>query len=199
MARKMRMNSLINKNNQTQSALEEMGKINSGNTALKKLQEFNKANTKNADKDEVQEKDSNLQRPRYTTAEIVQKELSADLHKENTQNEAIQQSVSSVVTITSHERKGRVGRKPIYTDPLQKALEMQKISARTKAKLTNLIDKKFDTYTPDQMIDYLYHYYFEKGLSVEDQEFLLKEEEKLLQEYREKPKYQKLLQELKNN
>lgn len=73
MARKMRMNSLINKNNQTQSALEEMGKINSGNTALKKLQEFNKANTKNADKDEVQEKDSNLQRPRYTTAEIVQK------------------------------------------------------------------------------------------------------------------------------
>lgn len=195
MARKMRMNSLINKNNQTQSALEEMGKINSGNSALKKLQEFNKANAKGSEEEDNQKKTASPQQNAARTAVKEQPESRQEIQP----NEAIKQSVSNVVTITSRERKGKVGRKPIYTDPLQKALEMQKISARTKAKLTNLIDKKFDTYTPDQMIDYLYQYYFEKGLSVEDQEFLLKEEEKLLQEYREKPKYQKLFLELKKD
>lgn len=99
-----------------------------------------------------------------------------------------------------HETEvGKRGRKRQYYDPRLKALEMQKISARTKIRMQNLINAKFDGYTPDKMIDFLYDYYLEKGLSRDDRNFLNQLEEASMEEYKEKPKYQKLFKELEND
>lgn len=65
--------------------------------------------------------------------------------------------------------------------------------------MQNLINAKFDGYTPDKMIDFLYDYYLEKGLSRDDRNFLNQLEEASMEEYKEKPKYQKLFKELENN
>ena len=49
------------------------------------------------------------------------------------------------------------------------------------------------------MIDFLYDYYLEKGLSRDDRSFLNQLEEASMEEYKEKPKYQKLFKELEND
>lgn len=100
---------------------------------------------------------------------------------------------------TTENEVGKRGRKRQYYDPRLKALEMQKISARTKIRMQNLINAKFDGYTPDKMIDFLYDYYIEKGLSKDDRNFLNQLEEAAMEEYKEKPKYQKLFEELEND
>lgn len=100
---------------------------------------------------------------------------------------------------TPDSEPGKRGRKRQYYDPRLKALEMQKISARTKIRMQNLINAKFDGYTPDKMIDFLYDYYLEKGLSRDDRNFLNQLEEASMEEYKEKPKYQKLFKELEND
>ncbi|MBV7390408.1 MULTISPECIES: hypothetical protein [Enterococcus] len=91
------------------------------------------------------------------------------------------------------------GRKRQYNDPRKKALEMQKISAQTKIRLQGLIDSKFDGYTPDKVIEFLYDYYLEKELLQDDRIFLKQVEDAAMEEYKEKPKYQKLFAELEND
>ncbi|MBO1307458.1 hypothetical protein JZO70_14875 [Enterococcus sp. 669A] len=102
-------------------------------------------------------------------------------------------------TAASEEEVGKRGRKRQYYDPRLKALEMQKISARTKIRIQNLINAKFDGFTPDKMFDWLYEYYIEKELSKDDRDFLNHVEETAMEEYKEKPKYQKLFAELEND
>lgn len=102
-------------------------------------------------------------------------------------------------TVSAEEEVGKRGRKRQYYDPRLKALEMQKISARTKIRIQNLINAKFDGYTPDKMFDWLYEYYIEKELSKDDRDFLNHVEETAMEEYKEKPKYQKLFAELEND
>ncbi|MGG5318617.1 hypothetical protein [Enterococcus sp. AZ072] len=101
--------------------------------------------------------------------------------------------------VSADEEVGKRGRKRQYYDPRLKALEMQKISARTKIRIQNLINAKFDGYTPDKMFDWLYEYYIEKELSKDDRDFLNHVEETAMEEYKEKPKYQKLFAELEND
>lgn len=107
--------------------------------------------------------------------------------------------VTPTPSISTEEEAGKRGRKRQYYDPRLKALEMQKISARTKIRIQNLINAKFDGYTPDKMFDWLYEYYIEKELSKDDRDFLNHVEETAMEEYKEKPKYQKLFAELEND
>ena len=110
-----------------------------------------------------------------------------------------QREVPPAPTMSSEDEVSKRGRKRQYYDPRLKALEMQKISARTKIRIQNLINAKFDGYTPDKMFDWLYEYYIEKELSKDDRDFLNHVEETAMEEYKEKPKYQKLFAELEND
>lgn len=95
------------------------------------------------------------------------------------------------------QKTHRRGRRRQYKDPRLKALEMQKISARTKIRLQNLIDFKFDNKTIDSMIDFLYTSYFERELSMDDRNFLTQLEESSMADYLEDPKYKKLFEQIR--
>ncbi|WP_427814789.1 hypothetical protein ACQKTA_11320 (plasmid) [Enterococcus sp. 22-H-5-01] len=123
----------------------------------------------------------------------------ASVHEETDRLNERSPHLRENTSVREEPETGKRGRKRQYYDPRLKALEMQKISARTKIRMQNLINAKFDGYTPDKMIDFLYDYYIEKGLSKDDRNFLDQLEEASMQEYKEKPKYQKLFKELEND
>lgn len=126
--------------------------------------------------------------------EVLDKYTAAQLAATQTYNKT--PLPDNAITPSSYNKRGR---KRQYFDPRMKALEMQKISARTKIRIQNLMDAKFDGYTPDRMIDFLYEYYLEKALSKDDKTFLEQLETASMEDWLEKPKYQKLFKELEND
>lgn len=136
-----------------------------------------------------------------TTKDLIAQREQEQEHKKSLQEQYIErhQAVSAQKKEENESGAGKRGRKRQYFDPRLKALEMQKISARTKIRLQNLIDAKFDGYTPDKMIDLIYEYYVEKELSKDDRIFLSQLEEAAMEEYRTKPKYQRLFKELEKD
>ncbi|MDT2759210.1 hypothetical protein [Enterococcus xiangfangensis] len=178
MAKKMKLDSLLTANKK--------------NKGIEKMSEYS-----NQDKEKEEKKPSSQDLLANRTLSHETDFRHAPLHGETKHpNERNQRPEK---TPPQENEAGKRGRKRQYYDPRLKALEMQKISARTKIRMQNLINAKFDGYTPDRMIDFLYDYYIEKGLSKDDRNFLDQLEEAAMQEYKEKPKYQKLFKELENN
>lgn len=177
MAKKMKLDSLLTANKK--------------NKGIEKMSEYS-----NQDKEEKKPSSQDLLANRTLSPET---DFRHNTISEDTRH-SLERNQRSVNPPQSQETEaGKRGRKRQYYDPRLKALEMQKISARTKIRMQNLINAKFDGYTPDKMIDYLYDYYIEKGLSRDDRNFLIQLEEASMEEYKEKPKYQKLFKELEND
>ena len=177
MAKKMKLDSLLTANKK--------------NKGIEKMSEYS-----NQDKEEKKPSSQDLLAKRTLSPETDFRRSS--FHDESRQlNERNQ--IQQHPPQPQESEGGKRGRKRQYYDPRLKALEMQKISARTKIRMQNLINAKFDGYTPDKMIDFLYDYYLEKGLSRDDRSFLNQLEEASMEEYKEKPKYQKLFKELEND
>ncbi|MFC0276789.1 hypothetical protein ACFFH2_08760 [Enterococcus devriesei] len=177
MAKKMKLDSLLTANKK--------------NKGIEKMSEYS-----NQDKEEKKPSSQDLLANRTLSQETDFRRSAAH---EETRHFSERHHPQENPTQTSENEAGKRGRKRQYYDPRLKALEMQKISARTKIRMQNLINAKFDGYTPDKMIDYLYDYYLEKGLSRDDRNFLNQLEEASMEEYKGKPKYQKLFKELEND
>lgn len=176
MAKKMKLDSLLTANKK--------------NKGIEKMSQFS----------DQEKKEASSQAQRQSSKELLANgALKTPEAPENQLQYRPQVSNPATSSEVSLEEPGKRGRKRQYFDPRLKALEMQKISARTKIRLQNLINAKFDGYTPDKMIDFLYDYYLEKGLSRDDRFFLTQVEEATMEEYKEKPKYQKLFKELEND
>ncbi|MDT2638698.1 hypothetical protein P7D31_01030 [Enterococcus dongliensis] len=175
MAKKMKLDSLLTANKK--------------NKGIEKMSEYS-----NQDKEEKKPSTQDLLAKRNLNHETDFRHSSHGEAKHQNEKSASQEKMPA-----QENETGKRGRKRQYYDPRLKALEMQKISARTKIRMQNLINAKFDGYTPDRMIDFLYDYYMEKGLSKDDRNFLDQLEEAAMQEYKEKPKYQKLFKELEND
>ena len=171
--------------------LDSLLTANKKNKGIEKMSEYS-----NQDKEEKKPSSQDLLAKRTLSPETDFRRSS--FHDESRQlNERNQ--IQQHPPQPKESEAGKRGRKRQYYDPRLKALEMQKISARTKIRMQNLINSKFDGYTPDKMIDFLYDYYLEKGLSRDDRSFLNQLEEASMEEYKEKPKYQKLFKELEND
>ena len=177
MAKKMKLDSLLTANKK--------------NKGIEKMSEYS-----NQDKEEKKPSSQDLLANRTLSQETDFRRSAAH---EETRHFSERHHPQENPTQSSENEAGKRGRKRQYYDPRLKALEMQKISARTKIRMQNLINAKFDGYTPDKMIDYLYDYYLEKGLSRDDRNFLNQLEEASMEEYKSKPKYQKLFKELEND
>ncbi|EOH93105.1 hypothetical protein [Enterococcus pallens] len=183
MAKKMKLDSLLTANKK--------------NKGIEKMSEYsNQEQTeKTATKPRPSSKDLLANAPIKKAASSKQENTIDHSHFVETQA----RPVAPAPSVSAEEEVGKRGRKRQYYDPRLKALEMQKISARTKIRIQNLINAKFDGYTPDKMFDWLYEYYIEKELSKDDRDFLNHVEETAMEEYKEKPKYQKLFAELEND
>lgn len=178
MAKKMKLDSLLTANKK--------------NKGIEKMSEYS-----NQDKEEKKPSSQDLLANRTLSPETDFRRSA--LHDESRHLNELTSIIEEHPSQAHDTEAGKRGRKRQYYDPRLKALEMQKISARTKIRMQNLINAKFDGYTPDKMIDFLYDYYLEKGLSRDDRNFLNQLEEASMEEYKEKPKYQKLFKELENN
>ncbi|MBO0413180.1 hypothetical protein JZO81_19165 [Enterococcus hulanensis] len=177
MAKKMKLDSLLTANKK--------------NKGIEKMSEYS-----NQDKEEKKPSSQDLLAKRTLSPETDFRHSSLQEERNHLNERPI---THEPISRSQENEVGKRGRKRQYYDPRLKALEMQKISARTKIRMQNLINAKFDGYTPDKMIDFLYDYYIEKGLSRDDRNFLNQLEEASMEEYKGKPKYQKLFKELEND
>ncbi|GCF92996.1 hypothetical protein NRIC_08870 [Enterococcus florum] len=183
MAKKMKLDSLLTANKK--------------NKGIEKMSEYTKQDKKEAEQPKPSSKDLLANAP-------IKREIPARQQHSSfrtTQDAPLRTTYRQPEPVSeeNNHEAGKRGRKRQYYDPRLKALEMQKISARTKIRIQNLINAKFDGFTPDKMFDWLYEYYIEKELSKDDRNFLNHVEETAMEEYKEKPKYQKLFKELEND
>lgn len=196
MAKKMKLNSLLAANRN--KGIEKMSDYSNKEKEQQKTVPEQKATIETENRIP---KKNGKKIERTVAIQQAKKETSAlNLAREQAHEEATRMKVIA----TEHEVKSeprqkshRRGRRRQYKDPRLKALEMQKISARTKIRLQNLIDFKFDNKTIDSMIDFLYTSYFERELSMDDRNFLTQLEESSMKDYLEDPKYKKLFEQIK--